>query len=1302
MNSEQQKNSSHIIIMDGKQLRALRQKLKTVNETLNYQKFLYKTERKRIVKQEIQQKIDKYQNLRKEITSTLEDNKPHKYNITVDIYEKFSEDTTQARKRKTDKRRKIKDTYPVHDGETLRLLFKNEQYQITANDLFKKQYEGAKTTMDKETWKYLINVLRQDRAFNARYEFQEDTSFTFFLIHVKHVTKVLAPRKKKLVDIPLHDSGNNNAVFFKYIDYDYNKNAKTFKELFNFSEESYKNSCFIELIMKVYKKEIEKNINESSRQKKDNDKKRLTVENLCELCGIKCKSQNIGLSVKQSVKFFEKYRLGLKAIDIFGNEIEGGNYTPEKVNTHIYPRTLYILVHNNHCYRLNCNDSSFEQVAFDLKSLDKKLDVSAKFPLPKKDSEKYKYVFINELNDVVPHIINNHNDNIKFIFDGSMDELVIEMIHSKYVPELIYKDNSVKGIYFKLRGLSYTIQYSNMASDTVHDIPEEHFDLYNKHNAEINNWLITEKFISRFNDKARDMFKEYFVNPLTATFEHSNQNLVSIDRNKAYTSNLYDMDYIPIFTEFDNFIEYDCHPLEDYTYYLVEFEEENTEVRILTSKRVSVFPGYVLKRCNLKFKTLLFLRPSTLHESNTKGKISELYEANLSDSDKKNIVNVAIGKCSREQNTKCVAKLYLDQREASHYAKKYNGVVRTLASTQWTEVNELDDDDMFVRNLFNKNVEKSTKIKAYLVVCERKKKLEETLLPIKLFIYTMQRLKNLQVYRKLVDNSLTCYGIKTDSLFTEATEEQLNEIFTFNTEVGGLKIERNKELVYKDYEFSRNSYFIEKKSEVNTMFIKSEDNYFSDPESYNNEIKDILSKHNNVIFLATYPGAGKSFASQMCSKKALYVTPYNQLCQELIIKGHKAITLHNLMALSITGDSCKRKKYDVSEFDTIVFEEILLYDPKLLSSIHRFIKQHADKKIIANGDISQNLPILFNLNNVSSQENYLIESINSMFPNQVILTMNKRLKEENDRQKLKSLKDDILDLDLDVMKTFHKHGFKIIDKMEDLQSTKNVSYFRSRSYKINKNVQDKLGILGDYIIFDHVCNGKTYTYKYYVGQKIVCRNTFKRRLAQLYTNYVYEILDINKKKKEITVKSIYKEDKMFITFKQLKYCTLPYSSTCHSVQGTTINEPYTIFDTNIAYADRRWIWTAVTRSTKLEDITIFKHSDTECEALERAKYKQYFDLKIHNYVDQDINAGRIKKTKEGILYKNQIIDDYINYKWFMEQDDLTCYMCGETFDFELKDSHVVSNMTCDRLDNKIYHSKTNCKLCCLSCNVAKK
>ena len=143
-------------------------------------------------------------------------------------------------------------------------------------------------------------------------------------------------------------------------------------------------------------------------------------------------------------------------------------------------------------------------------------------------------------------------------------------------------------------------------------------------------------------------FKEYFVNPLTATFEHTEKCLLSIDRNKAYTSNLYDMDYVPVFNEFDNFVEYDEHPVEDYTYYLVELDEcDGMELRILTSKSVSLFPGCILKNCGLKFKVMLYLRPSILHESNTKEKNAEMYESPLSESDKKNMVNIVIGKWQR-------------------------------------------------------------------------------------------------------------------------------------------------------------------------------------------------------------------------------------------------------------------------------------------------------------------------------------------------------------------------------------------------------------------------------------------------------------------------------------------------------------------------------------------------------------------------------------------------------------------------------------------------------------------------------
>ena len=487
-----------------------------------------------------------------------------------------------------------------------------------------------------------------------------------------------------------------------------------------------------------------------------------------------------------------------------------------------------------------------------------------------------------------------------------------------------------------------------------------------------------------------------------------------------------------------------------------------------------------------------------------------------------------------------------------------------------------------------------------------------------------------------------------------------------------------------------------------------------------------MNNHNNVIIYGLYPGAGKSFASQLCSKKALYVTPFNQLCQELIIKGHTAVTLHNLMALNITGNSSKRKQYDVSEFDTIVFEEILLYNPKLLSSIHRFMKMHKDKKIIANGDISQNLPILFDLNNVSSQEKYVMNCINIMFNNQIILKVNKRLENKEDRDMLAKLKDDIFDLNKDVIDTFKKYNFNIISNLNDIQTTKNISYFKSRSYKINNFVQNKLiKVPHNNIEYEYECNNKMYRLKYYVGQRVICRQSFKRKNTRLYTNYIYEILNIeddeNDEENEyiISLKNINDEEIMTIKYDHLKYISLPYSNTCHSSQGTTIYEPYTIFDSNIVYCDRRWIWTALTRTTCLKNISIFEHSKNECQVLEKCKYRQYYELKIKNYIIQDEIAGRIKtsikeieeedeytngiiktKTKE-YLFKNDVITDYIDYQWIIKQQ-FKCCICDEHFDIEIEDSKVTSNMTVDRKDNTLYHSKSNCQLACLNCNRAKK
>ena len=130
-----------------------------------------------------------------------------------------------------------------------------------------------------------------------------------------------------------------------------------------------------------------------------------------------------------------------------------------------------------------------------------------------------------------------------------------------------------------------------MASDTIQNICEDDLEQYNINNNVINEWLLTENFISKFNENSRNIINEYSIGPMTATFEQSNKNLKSIDFNKAYTSCLYDMEYIPVFNVFDEFIDYDQHVIEDYTYYLTEFNNNDIDTKNLIGKKHALFLG---------------------------------------------------------------------------------------------------------------------------------------------------------------------------------------------------------------------------------------------------------------------------------------------------------------------------------------------------------------------------------------------------------------------------------------------------------------------------------------------------------------------------------------------------------------------------------------------------------------------------------------------------------------------------------------------------------------------------------------
>ena len=60
-----------------------------------------------------------------------------------------------------------------------------------------------------------------------------------------------------------------------------------------------------------------------------------------------------------------------------------------------------------------------------------------------------------------------------------------------------------------------------------------------------------------------------------------------------------------------------------------------------------------------------------------------------------------------------------------------------------------------------------------------------------------------------------------------------------------------------------------------------------------------------------------------------------------------------------------------------------------------------------------------------------------------------------------------------------------------------------------------------------------------------------------------------------------------------KNFTHNYCRTCHSFQGSTIDDAITIFDWWFVHVDRSWIYTAITRSTDLRQVYLYDYDEEE-------------------------------------------------------------------------------------------------------------
>ena len=181
----------------------------------------------------------------------------------------------------------------------------------------------------------------------------------------------------------------------------------------------------------------------------------------------------------------------------------------------------------------------------------------------------------------------------------------------------------INSIYFRCNKKIYWIKNPDNCDniDTINTIEQENLVVYDKADIFIYEWILNKDNLSYTNDYTKNVEKYYNIAPLRGQFDIKDFNFIdqlfnTVDFNKAYTSNLQDMKYFPVFTIFDLWKKYDNHIVNDYYQYIVECKSayNNNECQILFKKRYSRCYGYKLNRINKDyFEILQYRKPSKLN-----------------------------------------------------------------------------------------------------------------------------------------------------------------------------------------------------------------------------------------------------------------------------------------------------------------------------------------------------------------------------------------------------------------------------------------------------------------------------------------------------------------------------------------------------------------------------------------------------------------------------------------------------------------------------------------------------------------
>jgi len=510
-------------------------------------------------------------------------------------------------------------------------------------------------------------------------------------------------------------------------------------------------------------------------------------------------------------------------------------------------------------------------------------------------------------------------------------------------------------------------------------------------------------------------------------------------------------------------------------------------------------------------------------------------------------------------------------------------------------------------------------------------------------------------YKILKKNDVEVYTCKTDAFTIPANGlDKAKELLNWENGLGSWRLSKIDEIKFpcEDLRLALKDNKLIEITEFKTypLELTTEDEYNVD------KLCEYFENIKKVMIRGEYPGSGKSYACEHMVKrghKVLFVCPTNKLTCKY---GQNGCTINKFFGIGLS-EHTKLAKFNDTEYDTIVFDEILFCNIRMLSRIHKYCNDHPDKICIATGDSNQ-LKTIDIITNLHDYDEYYNRCIDIIFPNNMYFHENKRLKKQEDKEVLKSFKHDIFNEHIPIETTIRKY-FKITKNNKTIN---NIAYRNITCASVSKRVRNEM-------------LNKTSAYE--VGELLICRHWFKTKKLVFNVNYEYTITAVQQH--TITLNGI----DLPIDIVN-KYFIFNYCRTAHSFQGSTIDDAITVYDWKFIHVDRRWIYTAVTRATDLKKVCFYDYQEANEDV---DKMNKYFQKKVDSYKSQDRKA------------KRPINDNtYVNTDWLNNCVGKYCSSCGDQLTYDRTHGKIECNITAQRVNNNEAHHIDNIIAYCVYCN----